>query len=359
MLTKQVETAASTTERAPAQGRFAGRMHREYRYYKALLADPRTPTTAKWLIGGGVGYLLLPFDLIPDFIPIIGKVDDMLIAPALIGLGMKLVPEQVKDEDRSRSRRIRVLYDDDSMGPVLFESEALPGPFGIRIGSSGRDPEIQGPVLFPLLDLMYEYGLVVLADKTPSADRVDGYTLHTATIEESGLCTAQMQLDVNFRPLPLIAAVMYCKADSGSNETFVDTDAAYRALPPKLKKQVEGAHLRWSPCSEMRLDAILNSDDRSSCTHSAAHAVSGAQFINLLLSEDCRILDYSDACAGQLLADLRGHVRQDTLCYTHRSKVGELVTWNPRHVLHIPPDDSTNTPKYVYPRHLTGTTLGR
>lgn len=357
-MAKQVENSASAPERAPAQGRFAGRMHREYRYYKALLEDPRTPNTAKWLISGGVGYLLLPFDLIPDFIPIIGKVDDMLIAPALIGLGMKLVPEKVKNEDRGRSRRIRVLYDDESMGPVLFESEALPGPFGIRIGTGGRDPETQGPVLFPLLDLMFEYGLVVLAAKSPSVDRVDGYTLQAATVDESGLCTEQVQLDINFRPLPLIAAVMFCNEASDGTEKFVNTDAAYQTLPPLLKKQIEGAHLRWSPCSEMRLDAVFNDGDKSSHTHSAAHSVTGAQLINLLMSGACRILQYSDAYAEQLIADLRGHVLGDKLCYTHRPVAGELITWNPRHVLRIPPDAATNIPKYVYPRHLSGTTLG-
>lgn len=357
-MTKQVENSASTPERAPAQGKLAGRMHREYRYYKALLADPRTPLTAKWLIGGGVGYLLLPFDLIPDFIPIIGKIDDMLIAPALIGLGMKLVPEQVKADDRGRSRRVRVLYDDESMGPVLFESEALPGPFGIRIGTGGRDPETQGPVLFPLLDLMFEYGLVVLTAREPSTDRIDGYTLQTATVDESGLCSAQVQLDINFRPLPLVAAVMYCEEATNGSEKFVDTDAAYQALPSPLKKQIEGAHIRWSPCSEMRLDAVLSGGNKLSNAHSAAHAVTGAQFINLLMSGECHIFEYSDTSVEQLLADLRGHVLDDRLCYAHQATAGELVTWNPRHVLRIQSDTSTNAPKYVYPRHLSGTTLG-
>lgn len=349
----QAKKASSRSDRAPSQGRVVGRMHREYRYYRALLDDPRTPTTAKWLIGGGVGYLLLPFDLIPDFIPIIGKLDDMLIAPAMIGLGMKLVPEGVKTEDRSRSRRVRILYDDKSMGPVLFESEALPGPFGIRVGIGGRDPETQGPVLFPLLDLMYEYGLVVVTDKKREADRFDGYTKQAATSNAPDPCRMQVQLDVNFRPLPLVAAIMYCCSDSNGVDRFINSEAAYVALPTKLKHRIDGLRLRWLPCSELHVDAVVNNDGSLSCPRDSAHVVTGAQFINLLLKGECRILDSNDASVDRLMTELRKHALQDKFSYPHECADGDLVAWNPRRVLHMPSVTSTNTPRFVYPREMS------
>lgn len=353
----QAKKVSSNADRSPNQGRVVGRMHREYRYYRALLDDPRTPTTAKWLIGGGVGYLLLPFDLIPDFIPIIGKLDDMVIAPAMIGLGMKLVPDGVKTEDRSRSRRVRILYDDKSMGPVLFESKALPGPFGIRIGTSGRDPDTQGPILFPLLDLMYEYGLVVVTDSRQGSDHFDVYTRQAATSDAPDPCRMQIQLDVNFRPLPTVAAVMYCCAESGGTDRFINSEAAYVALPKKLKTHLDGLRLRWLPCSEVHVDAVVNNDGSLSCPHESAHVVTGAQFINLLLNRECRILNTDDMSADELMTELREHVLQDKFCYSHECVDGDLIAWNPRRVLHMPSATSTNTPGFVYPTELSGALL--
>jgi uncharacterized membrane protein YkvA (DUF1232 family) len=47
--------------------------------YKRLLGDARVPRRAKLLLGLSIGYLALPFDLIPDFIPVLGQLDDALI----------------------------------------------------------------------------------------------------------------------------------------------------------------------------------------------------------------------------------------------------------------------------------------
>jgi uncharacterized membrane protein YkvA (DUF1232 family) len=44
-----------------------------------LLADPRVSTTDKLLVGGAIGYVLLPIDFVPDFIPFIGEIDDVFL----------------------------------------------------------------------------------------------------------------------------------------------------------------------------------------------------------------------------------------------------------------------------------------
>lgn len=75
---------------------------RELAVYRLVLADERTPRTAKLLLGGAVGYLLLPFDLIPDFIPVIGQLDDLLIVPGLVVLALRLIPAEVVDDCRKR-----------------------------------------------------------------------------------------------------------------------------------------------------------------------------------------------------------------------------------------------------------------
>jgi uncharacterized membrane protein YkvA (DUF1232 family) len=62
----------------------------------------RTPLLAKVLLGMAIGYLLLPFDLIPDFIPVIGQLDDLLIVPGLIYLALKMIPDEVMAECRRK-----------------------------------------------------------------------------------------------------------------------------------------------------------------------------------------------------------------------------------------------------------------
>ena len=51
-----------------------------------------------------IGYALSPIDLIPDFIPIIGYLDDLIILPALISLSVKLIPAEIMSECRSRAK---------------------------------------------------------------------------------------------------------------------------------------------------------------------------------------------------------------------------------------------------------------
>lgn len=56
---------------------------------------PDTPLLAKVICVLAVLYALSPIDLVPDFVPILGYVDDMLLLPALIWLAVRLLPPQV------------------------------------------------------------------------------------------------------------------------------------------------------------------------------------------------------------------------------------------------------------------------
>ncbi len=66
---------------------------------KLIYADPRTPRTAKILLWIAIAYALSPIDLIPDFIPVIGYLDDMVIVPVLLYIAMKKVPKNVYIEN--------------------------------------------------------------------------------------------------------------------------------------------------------------------------------------------------------------------------------------------------------------------
>lgn len=78
----------------------ASRFKQEVAFYRALHAHPQTPWLAKALLWLALGYLLLPFDLIPDFIPVIGQLDELVIVPLLLYLALRLIPVSVRQECR-------------------------------------------------------------------------------------------------------------------------------------------------------------------------------------------------------------------------------------------------------------------
>ena len=66
--------------------------------------DRRTPPTAKILAFAIVAYALSPIDLIPDFIPILGYLDELILLPITIWLVLKLIPDEAMAEARAKAQ---------------------------------------------------------------------------------------------------------------------------------------------------------------------------------------------------------------------------------------------------------------
>jgi uncharacterized membrane protein YkvA (DUF1232 family) len=70
-------------------------LKQEFAVYRLVLKHPQTPLIAKVFLGLAVGYLLLPFDLIPDFIPVLGQLDDVVIIPFLVYIALLFIPKDI------------------------------------------------------------------------------------------------------------------------------------------------------------------------------------------------------------------------------------------------------------------------
>jgi uncharacterized membrane protein YkvA (DUF1232 family) len=66
--------------------------------------DPRVPLYVKILLLAIIAYALSPVDIIPEFYPLLGYIDDLIILPLGIYLVFKLIPEEVKAEYREKAR---------------------------------------------------------------------------------------------------------------------------------------------------------------------------------------------------------------------------------------------------------------
>jgi uncharacterized membrane protein YkvA (DUF1232 family) len=80
---------------------WARRLNRDVHALYLASRDPRVPWYAKALAIAVAGYALSPIDLIPDFIPVLGYLDDLIILPLGIWLVVWLIPEDIMDEYRA------------------------------------------------------------------------------------------------------------------------------------------------------------------------------------------------------------------------------------------------------------------
>lgn len=65
------------------------------------MRDKRTPWYAKAIVILALAYIISPIDIIPDFIPVIGLLDEIILIPIAYGVVMELIPEEVKAEAAS------------------------------------------------------------------------------------------------------------------------------------------------------------------------------------------------------------------------------------------------------------------
>jgi uncharacterized membrane protein YkvA (DUF1232 family) len=84
---------------------------------RGLVGDPRVPTSRKLLLGALIAYLAMPFDLVPDFIPVAGQLDDAIIVAFVLrvlvrGSGPELVREHWRGPQRSLDVILRLAWGD-------------------------------------------------------------------------------------------------------------------------------------------------------------------------------------------------------------------------------------------------------
>jgi uncharacterized membrane protein YkvA (DUF1232 family) len=82
---------------------WAGRIKRDSVALWFAYREPGTPLAAKALCVFVVAYALSPIDLIPDFVPVLGYIDDAILLPALIWLAVRMVPTPVLEVSRAKA----------------------------------------------------------------------------------------------------------------------------------------------------------------------------------------------------------------------------------------------------------------
>ena len=70
------------------------------------LKDKKTPILAKVFAGITVAYALSPIDLVPDFIPVLGYLDDVILLPMFVALTIRFIPDEVLEEKRQQAKNM-------------------------------------------------------------------------------------------------------------------------------------------------------------------------------------------------------------------------------------------------------------
>ena len=85
--------------------KWAGRLKTEVYVLYLAYRDPRVPLYARVFAACVVGYAFSPIDLIPDPIPVLGYLDDLILIPLGVALAIRMIPEPVLVECREKARR--------------------------------------------------------------------------------------------------------------------------------------------------------------------------------------------------------------------------------------------------------------
>ena len=84
----------------------ARELKRELIALALAVRHPRTPWYARLIVAGCVAYAVTPVDFIPDAIPVVGFIDDLIFIPLAIALAVRFIPEPVLADCRARSREL-------------------------------------------------------------------------------------------------------------------------------------------------------------------------------------------------------------------------------------------------------------
>lgn len=124
------------------------------RLMASLLVDPRTPVSRKAMLGIALGYVMLGRDIVPDRIPILGQLDDLVVVALAIELFLDGLDETILREKLAEAGISRVAYDEDVArvkrlvpGPLRRVARRIPG--GIQsiadaVAQSGIQPRLRG-----------------------------------------------------------------------------------------------------------------------------------------------------------------------------------------------------------------------
>ncbi len=119
----------------------------------SLTLDDRMPAGRKALLGGALGYLVFGRDLVPDDVPVVGGLDDLVVVALAVDLFLEGVPRDLLDEKLEDLGIDRIAFDNDmaqirrlTPGPVRRAMRRLPGAVGAvgdAVESSGVGPRVR------------------------------------------------------------------------------------------------------------------------------------------------------------------------------------------------------------------------
>jgi uncharacterized membrane protein YkvA (DUF1232 family) len=94
----------STSSRYLRMGRLVLRLPTYARMVWGIMRDPRTPIGLKAMLAAALAYVVMPVDLIPDVIPILGQADDLTVLLLVLDLFIQNAPPEVRAEHSARAR---------------------------------------------------------------------------------------------------------------------------------------------------------------------------------------------------------------------------------------------------------------
>jgi len=86
----------------------AKQVHTTVSVYRLAFADARTPRRGKFYIGLALVYIISPLDVIPDWIPVIGWLDELVVVPLLLAMARRTIPENVLADCRRKVKQSAV-----------------------------------------------------------------------------------------------------------------------------------------------------------------------------------------------------------------------------------------------------------